>query len=97
MKFQTVIKFLLVRGWKLDVEKKQFYCLKPPEKFHFESDFRLEIPKNEKGLTYYQYMKNITEGIADVYGLDKEQLESLFSKTLEQIKYERNLTKGMVA
>ena len=96
MKSQTVIKFLVVRGWKLEGEKPKFYCLKPPTKFNFEPDFKLEIPKNEKVLTYYRYMKNITEGIADVYQLNKEQLEVLFSKTLEEIKQERTLTRGMV-
>ena len=102
MKSQTVIKFLLVRGWKLDSEKPKFYCLKPPAKFNFEPDFKLEIPKNEKALTYYRYMKNITEGIVPIpklrngmYELNKEQLEMLFSKTLEEIKQERILTKGM--
>ncbi len=93
----TVIAFLKSKGWKPAGENAQFYRFQPPAQFSFESDFLLEIPKNEKAITYLRYMSNIAEALADLYSVDKDKLEVLFSKTLEEIKSERLLTRGMLA
>lgn len=97
MKLETIIAFLKSKNWKLTKTNDKFFRFLPPKKLKFEADFRLEIPKNESTLTFLRYMVIVTEGIAEVYQLDKERLITLFSKSLEEIKVERAITKGMVA
>lgn len=94
---ETVIAFLKSKGWKPAGETNKFFCFSPPTKFRFEDKFVLEIPKNEKAFTYNRYMINITEALSELYKFDKDQLEMLFSKTLDDIKTERVLTRGMLA
>ena len=97
MNSRTVIAFLKSKRWKPIGENKKFYQFSPPTQFKFEGDFVLEIPKNEKTITYPRYMLNITEALAEMYQLEKDKLEVLFSKTLDEIKAERLLTRGMLA
>ena len=94
---QTVIAFLKSKGWNQVGENSKFFRFKPPSQFRFEKNFLLDIPKNESTLTYHRYMLNIAESIAELYNVDKEKLQILFSKTLEEIKTERLLTRGMMA
>ena len=93
----TVVAFLKSKGWTQADETSNFYRFQPPEQFQFEGGFLLEIPKNEKAITYSRYMRNITESLSELYHLDQQKLEVLFSKTLEEIKTERLLTRGMLA
>lgn len=93
----TVIAFLKSKGWKPAGENAHFYRFQPPAQFTFEDGFMLELPKNEKAITYARYMSNIAEALSELYNLDKGKLEMLFSKTLEEIKSERLLTRGMLA
>ena len=97
MKLETIIAFLKSKNWKLTKSNDKFFHFSPPKKLKFEGDFKLEIPKNENTLTFLRYMLIVTKGIAEVYQLDKEKLIALFSKSLEEIKMERAITKGMVS
>lgn len=97
MKLETIIAFLKSKNWKLSKVNDKFFQFSPPKKLKFETDFLLEIPKNENTLTFLRYMIIVTEGIAEIYQLDKERLVALFSKSLEEIKLERAITKGMIA
>jgi hypothetical protein len=97
MNQETVIAFLKTKGWSPAGDNSKFFRFQPPEQFHFEPEFILEIPKNEESITYIRYMKLITSALADMYQIDKERLEALFSKSLEEIKTERSLTRGMMA
>ncbi len=97
MKLETIIAFLKSKNWKLSKANDKFFHFIPPKKLKFESEFMLEIPKNEKTLTFLRYMIIVTEGISEIYQIDKDRLIALFSKSLEEIKLERAITKGMVA
>ena len=97
MKLETIIAFLKSKKWQLGKTNDKFFQFFPPKKLKFEPNFVLEIPRNENTLTFLRYMIIVTEGIAEVYQLDKDRLIALFSKSLEEIKLERALTKGMIA
>ena len=85
---KNILSFLKKKGWTLKEVTDTHYLLKPPTRLKFEPDTLFHLVKETySGTRYYdENMKVITESIADIYELDYDALEVLFSKSPTEIK-----------
>ncbi len=99
IKSGTVLSFLKAKGWTEAKNDDKFIAMKPSPEIKTDDDTYLYIPQAayEGTNEYAEIMNIIINSIAGIYDLKVQDLESLFSKTLEEIKQSVAQQQAMLA
>jgi len=99
IKSETVLSFLKAKGWTEAKQVSWYISMKPASEIKTDDDTYLYIPQADYEGTnqYAEVMHIILNSIAGIYELDVQDLESLFSKTLEEIKQSVARQQAMLA
>ncbi len=94
---ETILRFLLSKGWTIKEKSVPFFLLSPPKDLKFErKNFTYRIPTNEIAEDYPAYAHRIVSSIADVYQINKWYLIELLSQTIVEIEEDIRLKLAMI-
>ncbi|HFA48033.1 MAG TPA: hypothetical protein ENJ95_03330 [Bacteroidetes bacterium] len=75
---ETVIAFLLSRGWTITGKNKAAYYLAPPKGVVFDEPFQYEVPANTSLKDHNRFLTYSIHSIAEMYGYKYQVLYDLF-------------------
>ena len=94
---ETILRFLLSKGWTIKKKDTPFFHLAPPKNLEFErKNFTYRIPKEELAKDYPAYAHRIVSSIAEVYQINKWYLIELLSQTISEIEEDIRLKLAMI-
>jgi len=94
---ETILRFLLSKGWSIQKKTVPFYYLAPPKDLVFErKNFAYRVPIDEIAADYPAYAHRIASSIADLYQINKWYLIELLSQTIAEIEEDIQVKLAMV-
>jgi hypothetical protein len=80
LKLQYLVDFLLLMGWRLVRERKNFNEYQPPHHLGLPADYFLELPKDGFKNGFQKYAQRIVEILSIIYHCNPTDLQLVLEK-----------------